>query len=93
MAWFDAAIPGSMTFSGNQVLNWQDRRGGFYKSFMNDLDRAPSLVQNVVSGRPALFFDDINDGMETNISMGDEYTIFLIYNKQKTSIDTTRVIQ
>lgn len=94
LVWLDANQYSSFSFTGNnKVIERQDKRWFAKKAFMNEINKCPLYVTGVVNNLPAVFFDNEDDGMETNINLTQPYTMFLLYNKENTLTDYAKVIQ
>jgi hypothetical protein len=89
----DATDPDTFVLSGNSVLQWLDKRYNGKKAYMHDDARCPDYDTRIINGHPAVYFDDVDDGMQTNISLSDPYTIFVVYNVQQKDLSSTRVLQ
>jgi hypothetical protein len=85
--WLDANKIESIELSGNYVTLRKDRRWSSSKAFSLEENKMPSLVPWVVNNRSAIYFDNIDDGMQTNIKLHSDYTLFIIYNKEHTPIN------
>ncbi|MDD3262834.1 MAG: Ig-like domain-containing protein [Candidatus Absconditabacteria bacterium] len=90
--WLDANKIESIELSGNYVTLRKDRRGFASKAFSPEENKMPSLVPGVVNNLSAIYFDNIDDGMQTNIKLNSEYTLFIIYNKEHTPINFSSAI-
>ena len=60
---------------------------------MSDTTRRPTYETDIVSGHPAVYFDDVNDGLGTNLSFQAPYTIYVIFNVQNPYLTNTHVLQ
>ncbi len=83
-AWFDANKSNSIIQSWNNVQERKDRRWFSHKAFAKKENKQPLYVENIINNYPAIFFDNIDDELETNIRLQKEYTLFLVYNKEIT---------
>ena len=90
--WLDANTIESIKLSGNQVTLRKDKRWFSSKAFSSEKNKMPLLVTWVVNNNSAIYFDNIDDGMQTNIKLNSEYTLFIIYNKEHTPIDFSSAI-
>lgn len=60
---------------------------------MSDITRRPTYETDIVSGHPAIYFDDSNDGLGTNITFEAPYTIYTVFNVENPYLANTRVLQ
>ncbi|MEO8705464.1 MAG: fibronectin type III domain-containing protein [Kofleriaceae bacterium] len=76
--WLDAMQADSLTAIGNQLTDWHDRSPNNRTASQAAAGERPMVESAVVTGRPAVTFDGIDDGMSTNgfLTNNATYTIF-----------------
>jgi hypothetical protein len=76
--WLDATAADTLTVSGNQLAAWRDRSPNNRMATQAAEGERPTVESAVVTGRPAITFDGINDGMATGALFTNtaSYTIF-----------------
>ncbi len=81
--WFDAADSSTVTLSGSNVSNWDDKSGNGNHVTQGTAGNQPTLVNNVQNGLPAIRFDGTDDYMVTsgNVDLTAGYHIFFVYKK------------
>lgn len=93
MLWLDASDYDSLVFDDNHISIWEDTRKNGMQASMSDSARRPMYETNIISGRPAIYFDDIDDGMGTTISISAPYSMYVVYNVQNPYLKNARVVQ
>jgi len=90
--WLDANTIESIGLSGNYVTIRKDRRWFFSKAYYTEYNKMPLLVPWVLNNHSAIYFDNIDDWLQTNIKLNSEYTLFIVYNKEHTPINFASAI-
>lgn len=93
LLWLDANIFGSFSLDWGNIKTWSDKRNNWIIASMDEEFRRPRYENNIISGYPAVYFDDIDDGLKTNLEFDTPYTIYIVYNKQNPYLENARVIQ
>lgn len=93
LLWLDANIFGSFSLDWGNIKTWSDKRNNWIIASMDEESRRPRYENNIISGYPAVYFDDIDDGLQTNLEFDTPYTIYIVYNKQNPYLENARVIQ
>ncbi len=80
--WVRADIGTNTTLNGSLVSTWTDQSGLANNFVQTDNARQPVYHTNLemFNGNPALYFDDVNDGMDGTLELGNPYTLFVVYN-------------
>lgn len=83
----DASKEESISTSWILVDTRKDRRWFASKAFSIEEEKKPKLISWAVNNLSAIYFDNVDDGMKTNIKLSDEYTLFMIFNKEYTPLN------
>lgn len=80
--WLDANDATTLTMSGGEVTQWNDKSGNNHHAVALDPAKRPQLNYDVIGGRPALAFDrdqlTVAGGLP--IGAGDERTMFFVFD-------------
>ncbi|MFK7924425.1 MAG: lamin tail domain-containing protein [Bacteroidia bacterium] len=89
----DAGISTSSPAMG--VDAWADQSGLGNDFSQLDSDLQPIFHQSPsgFNGNPALFFDDIDDGMQGALELGNPYTLFVVYNLETYPQEEARALE
>jgi hypothetical protein len=66
---------------GEQVATWTDASGAANHAVQTSKDSQPRFRTNVLGGKPALYFDDANDFMQTPLTLQSNYSVFVVFNR------------
>ena len=97
LAWLDANdLDGnsSTTADGTIVTQWSNRANGESPFTQTNTSKQPVLHTNVLNNKAGVFFDDIDDGMESTIQINAyPYTVAVLFNCLNTSGAGRRAVQ
>ena len=97
LAWLDANnLDGnsSSTADGTIVTQWSNRANGESPFTQTNTSKQPVLHTNVLNNKAGVFFDDIDDGMESTIQINaNPYTVAVLFNCLNTSGAGRRAVQ
>lgn len=77
--WLDAGSLSALQ-DGDHVARWRDQTptNPFNDAVQTDPDRQPTFRAQAVNGKPAVYFDGINDQLTWNNEQPDDFTLFAV---------------
>ncbi|EKD25486.1 MAG: hypothetical protein ACD_80C00046G0013 [uncultured bacterium (gcode 4)] len=94
LLWLDASAYDSLLMNSNERISTRkDKRDNGIEATMSEAGRRPTYETDIISGHPAIYFDDVNDGLGTNIIFEAPYTIYTVFNVENPYLANTRVLQ
>ncbi|MEM6345943.1 MAG: lamin tail domain-containing protein [Bacteroidota bacterium] len=93
--WLKADAGTSTTIDGAGVNNWTDQSGADGDFSQGNSSRQPTYYASPAgfNGNPALYFDDIDDGMLGSLEINNPYTLFIVYNLESFPQGDARAVE
>lgn len=92
MAWYDAADPSTISFTGNLVDQWRDKSGNDF-DFVSSGSARPATGTDTIGGLNALRFDGVDNLLALfSFPMTPNTTIYAVYRPIATSGNSSSVI-
>lgn len=84
--WLDANASTSFTYSSSNVISqWSDLSGNNRNATQSTVANQPTLVSNVMNGKPVVRFDATNDGIGwSEYNPGGDRSIFIVFRNAST---------
>lgn len=79
--WLDAEDAASITLNGSTVSQWNDKSGNGRNAVQGTASNQPAYGATLISGKPALSFDGVNDSISsasTSISFSTSASVFMV---------------
>jgi hypothetical protein len=80
--WLDASDASTITHANGSVSQWADKSGNDYDAYQSNTSKQPTLQQNTINGKSAIYFDGSDDSLSGNSRLGlvanPAITIFVV---------------
>ena len=80
--------------SGSAIQSWTNLVDSDHNFTQTNESKQPSLINNVLNGKPGVFFDDELDGMSSTVQINSTpYTVIALFNCLDSSSRSRRAVQ